>query len=290
VSSTLGEPLWATASQVRSWVLLEQPGPWGPQALLESRLDPAVARALHARAHRLGVRVVLIRRPGRSAPGPHNCYLAHTGTADRWVEHGWLDDPAALLDVDLAALARGERPGFGELVGEPLHLVCTNGRHDRCCAIFGRPLVSVLHAALGPQVWECAHIGGDRFAANLVCFPDGLYFGRVDPDDGLRVAEKYASGRIDLLHYRGCCAYDWETQAAEQFVRARAGLDGVGDLLVERTVRSAGGAVVELSRPGHQRWVVQVKTAPSAEGRRLTCTAARVSFPPTYSLSVVEEV
>ena len=28
-------------------------------------------------------------------------------------------------------------------------------------------------------VWQCTHVGGDRFAGNLVCFPEGLFFGRV---------------------------------------------------------------------------------------------------------------
>ena len=29
------------------------------------------------------------------------------------------------------------------------------------------------------------HVGGDRFAGNLVCLPEGLYFGRVGPEETL---------------------------------------------------------------------------------------------------------
>ena len=57
---------------------------------------------------------------------------------------------------------------------DPLVLVCTNGRHDPCCATFGRPLARVLReGARRDDVWECSHIGGDRFAANIVILPEG---------------------------------------------------------------------------------------------------------------------
>ena len=77
-----------------------------------------------------------------------------------------------------------EPPGGGwEHVQESLILVCTNGRHDQCCANLGRPLVRALRdSPWADRVWECSHIGGDRFAANVVVLPDSLYFGRVEPD------------------------------------------------------------------------------------------------------------
>ena len=39
----------ATASPAQRWLLVEQPGPWGADALTQSRFDPAVAPRL---AHR----------------------------------------------------------------------------------------------------------------------------------------------------------------------------------------------------------------------------------------------
>ena len=29
-------------------------------------------------------------------------------------------------------------------------------------------------------VWECSHIGGDRFAATMLLFPHGINYGRAD--------------------------------------------------------------------------------------------------------------
>ncbi|MCZ9337866.1 sucrase ferredoxin, partial [Streptomyces sp. TRM76130] len=46
VSQDLDEPVSATAATARTWLLLEQPGPWGAKALTSSHLDPALGRAL----------------------------------------------------------------------------------------------------------------------------------------------------------------------------------------------------------------------------------------------------
>ena len=54
----------ATAPPAQRWLLIEQPGPWGREALLESRFDASVAPELAARARAEHVRLLLIRRPG----------------------------------------------------------------------------------------------------------------------------------------------------------------------------------------------------------------------------------
>ncbi len=71
-SRDLFEPLAGTAATARTWLLLEQPGPWGAKALTSSHLDPALGRALEDAAEGTGVRVALIRRPGRHA----DCHTA----------------------------------------------------------------------------------------------------------------------------------------------------------------------------------------------------------------------
>ena len=55
------EELFATASLVNTWILFEQPGAWGPDALTESGF-PESARSLTEAANRLGIRTLLIRR------------------------------------------------------------------------------------------------------------------------------------------------------------------------------------------------------------------------------------
>ena len=111
-------------------------------------------------------------------------FLAHSRAERWWLEQVDVDpaDPKALVRLDLGALAFPEPPGIGVPGPPSLHLVCTNGRHDPCCADFGRPVMRALTDAGAPDAWECSHVGGDRFAANIVCLPEGIYYGRVEPE------------------------------------------------------------------------------------------------------------
>jgi hypothetical protein len=290
ISTALEEPLLATASRVRAWLLVEQPGPWGVTALLESRLDRAVAGELARRARAARVRVLLVRRPRETAAGPRRCFAAWTGRGRRWLEAGSLERPEALLELDLDALGRGRTPGLGEPHRAALHLVCTNGRHDRCCAIKGQPLARALAQApeLSGRVWECSHVGGDRFAANLVCLPHGLYFGRLGPADGVRVASAYERGEIDLAHYRGRSSEPWPVQAAEQLLRGELGLTGVDDLvLVRHDGRRQGETVAWFRDRVGRRLEVRLRVDATPRPRPLTCDAAERSTPPAYRLAGV---
>jgi hypothetical protein len=285
VALALKEPQHGTASIVRNWILIEQPGPWGPNAYMQSRLPRPVARWLRSRTAELGIRVVLLRRHGRTDPEHRRCYLAHTGATTSWVEHGVLRSPQEILDVDLSALAAGERTGFGRLNERPLYLVCTNGRRDPCCAERGRPLARTLSAAFGERVWECSHIGGDRFAGNVVCFPHGIYLGRVRPEEAVSIAQRYEEGIIDLDHYRGRSCYDFAVQSAEYFVRRRENLHRVNDLvLVKRTEGRPGEVIAQFSSPDGSIYRVRVRSTPVVEARPLTCHAAEESRPRNFEL------
>ncbi len=74
------------------------------------------------------------------------------------------------------------------------------------------------------------HLGGHRFAGNLVCLPDGIVYGRVGPADGPRLADAYLAGRLDPESLRGRSAWPPPAQVAEQSLRRRLRLDGVQDV------------------------------------------------------------
>ena len=73
-----------------------------------------------------------------------------------------------LAERDLKELAAGIMPSFGVVWDDPLYLVCTHGKRNVCCARLGGPLAQALAARHPGQVWETTHVGGHRFAANLV--------------------------------------------------------------------------------------------------------------------------
>jgi hypothetical protein len=291
------EPLLATASRVTRWLLVEQRGAWGPDAPLASGLDSDVAAALVADARRHRVRVLLVRRPGARGRGQarsdatRRVFLAHSGVERRWIEQ--VDVPAdhapALLDIDLGLVAFPDPPNLGVPGPPSLHLVCTNGRHDPCCADLGRPVVRALAAAGAPDVWESSHVGGDRFAANIVCLPDGVYYGRVEPDEAARLVADHRSGLVDLARYRGRSSLPPLVQAAELYAREHLGERRIDGLTALSTEPAPDGAVAVLfqqgdpAKPGATVEVV-VRRDRAAEPVRLTCHAAEPAFPWIYRL------
>jgi len=112
----------------------------------------------------------------------------------------------------------------------PLFVVCTHGRRDKCCAKFGVPLYNALREHAGDSVWQSSHVGGDRFAGNLVCFPHGLFYAHATPEAGRRVVDAYRAGRVPAEEFRGRACYAHHVQAAEAFVREEAGVAGVEGL------------------------------------------------------------
>ncbi len=198
-----GESLAGTASTVRSYLLVENPGPWGVEALRDSRLPRAVKDGLQAATARAKVRPLLIRRYHRRAPRTgFRVYAAHVGRDLSWLQTAVLDEPAELLDLDVAALGAGRSPGLVPVEG-PLFFVCTHGKHDACCAEKGRPVAAALAAAYPEETWEVSHIGGDRYAGNALVLPYGLYLGRLEPDSAVAAMADLLGGRLPLDVLRG---------------------------------------------------------------------------------------
>ncbi len=277
--------MYGTASTAANWILLEQPGPWGWDALLQSRLSRGVARQLRARVRDLAIRVVLLRRPGRQPVKGRHCYLIHSGPDAPWMEEARLDQLGDLLDVDLAALGGGHPTGLGTVQSDPLFLVCTNGARDPCCAERGRPLAAALEKAFEGRVWECSHIGGDRFAPNLVCFPHGLYFGRVAPEEGARIARGVEAGVLDLEHYRGRSSYPFDVQAAEYFARRAQGFTRIDDLtMVRRTEVGPHEIQVEFAVRDGSHITLRLSITPAEPPRLLTCKSTSPLRPPRYEV------
>ncbi len=243
------EPLYATASTVTAWIVVEQPGPWGPEALLDSRFPLEVAVELERRSAIHGIRPLLIRR-GRDNADERAMFLAHSGGGGREpvLVRLPLTTPEDVLEVDLSALAAGEPVGFPQ--SRPVYLVCTHGRHDICCADRGRPLYRASADVLPDRVWETSHIGGDRFAGNLLVLPHGAYFGRVEPEDASRLIQSFELGRLELDLYRGRSTMHRIAQATDHFVRDRFGWVGIDDVEVISIRRlSPGSAEVAVRGP-----------------------------------------
>lgn len=227
-SRQAGEPLGATASRVDHWLLVEYPGRWARDPITGSLIPPQAKE--HLRGALAGLphgRLLFIRRPDRRATEERNVYVVRSGGARAEAFRRTVTDGAELAGIDPAAMLAGA----AERVEHPLLLVCVHGRRDRCCARYGAGVFTRACKGAGAEtVWQCTHVGGDRFAGNLVCLPEGLYFGHLDPDGTGQVLAEYAAGRIEPRHYRGRSCHSFPQQAAERAVREATGiweLDGV---------------------------------------------------------------
>jgi hypothetical protein len=301
------EPLAGTAPVALGWLLVEAPGPWGRDALTGSSLDPAVGAGLAAAAADLPVRVQTIRRPTLvpgTTPERRTVVLAHAGPTP-WAESLTVGSADELLDLDPDLCTTTGPPGLGTPVTESLLLVCTHGKRDRCCATLGRPIAATLAALHRDQVWEVSHVGGHRFAGNLVVLPHGLVFGGLGVPDAVRVTDLLLAGRLDPEQLRGRSGLPRPAQAAEVFVRREFDRHHLDDVRVEAVASDGDRHRVEVTvlddlarpatggEPGHAgagrrsvagSWVVEVAREPLGTAFATSCDADEPEEPHTFRL------
>ena len=232
-------------------------------------------------ADRYRIRVLAIRRPG-GAVSTRRCFAVHSGRDEQWIQRLDLEQLDELADVDLSPLHEARPLARGLRWDEPVYLVCTHGEHDRCCRRYGRAVADALLADRPEHAWECSHVGGDRFAANLVCLPHGLYFGRVPPDRAGDIARLYEEGKIELEHFRGRSSHEPAVQVAEILIRLRERIDGLDDLTFAARADHGGGestlAFTDSLGVRHDIRIAIRRGAP----RRITCEATKPGAPREY--------
>lgn len=230
-----GDALVGTAAPASRWLLLEHPGGWAPAALDSAGIPSAVADHLHQAALDVAGRVVLVRRPVARGASAHRDGARQWAVIDVDGRQQW---GTWHPDDDLGSALRALRDGPAGLLGQPgaaglslpLLLVCTHGRHDQCCAVRGRPVALELADRWPDHTWECTHIGGDRFAANVLVVPDGTVYGGLDAGTAVGVIERHLRGRVDTDHLRGFSAHPPAVQAALVAVLAAHGPAAVADV------------------------------------------------------------
>jgi len=227
-SWSVGEPLIGSAPRFQTVLILEVNGRWEPSVLDSAGVPGEVRERLRDLEKTLPeARVWFIRRGKESKAGASMMfYVALVRESSPALYAFRLSGYADLLSLDIEAVV-AESPVYAEhRQEEPLMLVCTHGRRDRCCARVGQPVYERLAGELGSAVWQVSHVGGHRLAANVVVLPHGLYYGRVDRlgEDWAGFVDGLRSGRIALEAYRGRACYARPAQAAEYFARQSSGV------------------------------------------------------------------
>jgi hypothetical protein len=291
-----GDVLTASAPPAERWLLIECRGPWPRDALTALRRQPeardhetgagdlsgrgaVVDQRTDHRADDLATEVSRVCAALRCRPALIRPY----GRIDRAVPRRW-----AMVDSRLGheSVRWGELPTDEHLLevlagrdqgspsDEAIYLICTHGRHDPCCAVRGRPTAAALAAIHPDRTWECSHVGGDRFAANVVLLPHGLFYGHVPPSRAAEVVSRYDEGAVVPDLFRGVGALSPQVQAAQHFARAGGRSLKVGSLrpiAVQELERDKWR--VRLEDKGHEVVVVVAARLVTIDGS-ITCTSS----------------
>jgi hypothetical protein len=275
-----GDDNTATAARIDVWLLVELPITWGRDPITEAALPQVVRNALRRASHEIPrCRVVFIRKRVESL-GPTRVYIVRSGprTGMTQLDLDSIDDVAAVPFLSIASDTAAPAT-------RPLVLVCTHGQHDSCCGRRGYPLFDALRKREDLEVWQCSHIGGDRFAANAVILPWGIYYGPVEPGHANALADAVVRDEIFLPGYRGRSSMSRPVQAAETFVRRETNvLARDAFRLMSREPLENGHIQVHLRDRTGAIHDVTIEQYPSAETAMLTCTSAAPSTVPQFRL------
>jgi hypothetical protein len=207
------EPILGTAAHVDVWLLLEYRPAWKSRAHQENGLSATVRAWVEESLAKLTdagfkPRLQFIRQPEidsadtRLFVGVNDQLLAFSGSG-----YDFLNS----LDV----LAVVSKPELQTPLAEPLYFVCTNGQRDLCCARFGLRTYAALRERVTERAWQITHLGGHRFAPNVLVFPGGVLYGRVNDSDVDVFSSAVEAGELAGHFLRGRCRYPAHVQAAE---------------------------------------------------------------------------
>lgn len=290
------EQIFATASPVRRWLAVEVRGAWGRDCVRDTELGKHVTAQWQKDLQAHGIRILAVRRsPGTDVDSSLRLTYASSARPGESYTAAWSTRIEDLSDVMTATsplpIVDDDVPAGWEPETGPVVLVCTNGRHDSCCATYGRPLMRVLgDTPWSGQTWECSHVGGDRFAANVVILPEGLYYGRVEPNAVEALLEQHTRRRLALDNYRGRSSLSFAEQAAEYFVRQEHGIDDIDAVIGVRRDAERGEYLVDVAGgeandgAGAHRFTVSLRRTMSPSPTPLTCKGIDGLDYPTYRL------
>lgn len=214
-------PMPGTAEVVDVWILLEERGSWPARAVTDGVLPSALRDWLDAQVAAfaragLAARPQLIRQETRDSGGRRllvafgGSLYACAGLPDLQIQA--LALPALLPELAAAAAAP---PLPWQSITEPHYFVCTNGRRDQCCARLGLPVYRRLRALVQDRAWRTTHVGGHRFAPNVLTLADGAVYGRVAAADCEMLVAAVDRAELDFARLRGRSSYPQAVQAAE---------------------------------------------------------------------------
>ncbi len=216
VSVAQNEPMIGSAPQVGLWILLEVRDVWEPKNLETNTLPDAANQWIEdamARGEAEGLmpRTQFIRHRRRPSDP-----LTVMTFRDGELRKQEINDYSELSTIDPLA---SQMP----LSKETVYFVCTHARRDICCSREGLPTWQRLDSLSNGRAWQTTHLGGHRFAPNVLTFPTARSYGRVRVNEVDKFFAEIEVGSVPTRFLRGNSALPPDAQACEPEILSNNG-------------------------------------------------------------------
>lgn len=174
---------------------------------------------------------------------------------------------------------------------DPFFVVCTNGKKDKCCAKFGFPVFKFIeNHESRVAVFESTHVGGDRFAANVVCMPVGIYYGRVMVEDVDPILEATSRRQIYYPNYRGSCTRSFFHQSIECLLRERLNDFSLGFAMSIESVAEEANRFRVIASTVNTSFQLTIRKETIPYPYLLTCKASKTGTITKYLPEAIEKI
>lgn len=241
ISSAAGENLLGTAPQVDFWLLIENRQQWSRDPIKENDLPETTQVWMRQLVQILEEegrfpRIQFIRQ-SRGNSDALQLFVCQNGELRSCTFTSYEELPSLDLDRDL-----------GSALSSNHFFVCTHGTRDLCCSRFGLTTWRELQLLSNGRTWQSSHLGGHRYAPNVLVLPHGRLYGRVHKEYVEKFFTTVERGEIAVDHLRGRSEFSKEAQACECLVDGRVG--SVVDSDSESVTFATENGRIEIAVPG----------------------------------------
>lgn len=235
VSQEKGEQPIGSARQVPAFVLIEWPRPWGSSALNTESLPDEIQES-YTRARReneFAGKCLLFDRDPEYSTDQFRVFYYHLPSPPHatYEKEEYILPKSKLSDLCSVLLEDSEeRSDFSEFLrpeaNEREIFVCNHRERDPCCGKYGAEAYMNLrneYASDDRRIWKISHIGGHRFAPNIIDLPHGRYWGRLQTEELDSFVHRNEDFETIADRYRGWCALSAPEQVAEQAILVEEG-------------------------------------------------------------------
>lgn len=249
ISKANGEDLIGSAGNYDHFLFFEMPEPWSENFVYQHpQLGVIHTMTKALRQHGISARVMAIAPDYKKSNLTRVLhYQRPTGHFARFEKREFLIPQEKITQLAITLLKQpDELSQFDAYRQQTSHIrdmmLCTHGSYDIACGRLGYPLYRQLRAEFaansesGLRVWRCSHLGPHNFAPLLVDFPEGRYWGRLEPEilDGL----VQRNGSVAELRpfYVGWAGIGWVEQIVEREIWMQEGWDWINYLKMGKTL------------------------------------------------------